>query len=50
MGIGYKEVVWDGKNNNGQQVSSGVYIYKLKATSVRNSKVFERSAKLILLK
>ena len=50
MRIGYKEVVWDGKNNNGQQVSSGVYIYKLKATSVRNSKVFERSAKLILLK
>ncbi len=26
---GYKRVVWDGKDNNGNTVSSGVYFYKL---------------------
>ncbi len=37
-------VVWDGKNNNGKDVSSGVYFYKLKAGK------FEQSRKMILLK
>jgi hypothetical protein len=31
MGIGYHEVVWDGHNSSGEQVSSGVYIYRFKA-------------------
>jgi flagellar hook assembly protein FlgD len=47
---GYKEVVWDGSNNNGMQVASGIYIYHFKALSVENGKVFEKNAKLILLK
>lgn len=28
---GHKRIVWDGKNDQGQQVSSGVYLYQLKA-------------------
>ena len=35
---GKYEVIWDGKDDNGKQVSSGVYFYKMKAgdyTSVR---------------
>ena len=27
---GYHKITWDGKNNNGQQVMSGTYIYQLK--------------------
>jgi hypothetical protein len=49
-GIGYKEVVWDGKNNNGQQVSSGIYICRIKATSLEDLSVFEKSIKLLLMK
>lgn len=28
---GYYEVIWDGRNDSGEQVPSGVYIYQLKA-------------------
>ena len=28
---GYKAVVWDGTNNSGHRVSSGLYIYRMKA-------------------
>ncbi|MBL7996828.1 T9SS type A sorting domain-containing protein [bacterium] len=35
---GYKTVLWDGKNNAGTQVPSGIYIYKLEAGSFTSSK------------
>lgn len=50
MGDGYKKVVWDGTDNNNQKVSSWIYIYRLKAVSIEDLKVFDKSAKLILLK
>ena len=28
---GYHSVVWDGRNNNGQPVASGIYIYRMQA-------------------
>jgi len=28
---GYKRILWDGKNGQGQMVSSGIYFYQLKA-------------------
>jgi hypothetical protein len=37
-------VTWDGKNNNGQAVSSGVYFYKLSA------KEYSKTKKMVLLK
>jgi photosystem II stability/assembly factor-like uncharacterized protein len=49
-GIGYKEVIWDGKNNEGQQVSSGIYFCRLKATSLKDLQAFEKSVKLMLVK
>lgn len=33
LNSGWHSVVWDGKDNNGQNVSSGMYIYRLKAGS-----------------
>ena len=41
---GHFEKVWNGKNEFGRDVSSGVYIYRLKAGK------FERSARMMLLK
>jgi hypothetical protein len=37
-GIGYKEVMWDGKNNDGQQVSSGIYVCRLKGNIINGLK------------
>jgi flagellar hook assembly protein FlgD len=48
--VGYKEVLWNGKDNNGLQVSSGIYIFHFKALSLEDGKVFEKSSKLVLLK
>jgi hypothetical protein len=41
---GYHNVEWDGKNNSGTQVSSGIYIYWFKANE------FTHSYKMILMK
>jgi subtilisin family serine protease len=41
---GFKKVVWDGRNNGGQSVSSGIYVYRLQAPG------FVKSRKMMLLK
>ena len=41
---GYKSVIWDATNNQGQRVSAGVYIYSIEAGDFRQIK------KMILLK
>jgi flagellar hook assembly protein FlgD len=41
---GYKQVVWDGMNNFGAPVASGVYIYQIQAGS------FVQAHKMILMK
>jgi hypothetical protein len=43
-GAGTYQVVWDGKDENGEEVSSGVYFYKLKAENYVETK------KMVLLK
>lgn len=49
--IGYHEIMWDGNNNNGVSVASGIYIYTLKALSLEKEfEEFSGSSKLILLK
>lgn len=42
--IGYHTVVWDGKDQNGKAVGTGVYVYRLKGESVNITK------KMLLLK
>ena len=38
MGPGNFSVTWDGKDSNGAQVASGVYIYKIKSLDLNLSK------------
>ncbi|GAB4453745.1 MAG: hypothetical protein Fur0028_09230 [Bacteroidales bacterium] len=48
---GYLEVFWDGRNSSGQTVSSGVYIYTVRAVSKEEvKKEFTATSKLLLLK
>jgi tetratricopeptide (TPR) repeat protein len=47
---GYQKIVWDGKNENGNLVSSGAYLYRIVAKSLENNEVFVKAAKLMLLK
>lgn len=42
--VGKKDVVWDGRNENGEQVSSGVYFYRLQA------KDFVQTKKMVLMR
>jgi hypothetical protein len=41
---GYKSVFWDGKNDSGKEVSSGIYFYQLRVGD------FSEAKKLVLLK
>jgi flagellar hook assembly protein FlgD len=41
---GYKRIIWDGKNEKGQVVSSGIYFYSIQ------TKKFTQSKKMLLLK
>lgn len=41
---GYYDVIWDGRNQKGEEVASGTYIYKLEADD------FKQTKKMILLK
>jgi hypothetical protein len=47
---GYQNAAWDGKNDTGNPVSSGIYIIRLRATSLEDGKVFDGSKKMVLLK
>ncbi|HEX9916422.1 MAG TPA: T9SS type A sorting domain-containing protein [candidate division Zixibacteria bacterium] len=42
--VGRKKVIWDGKNQNGETVSSGIYFYRIQAEG------FVQSKKMLLLK
>ena len=42
--------IWNGKDNNGKAVSSGIYIYRLTAESLESAEKFHQDRKLILLK
>lgn len=44
-----KDIVWDGRDDFGDKIGKGVYIYKLKVKSNRLNKQVERIQKLVIL-
>ena len=44
MDSGFHKVVWDGKDENGKSVSSGIYFYKM------NTGEYTSTKKMILMK
>ncbi|MBU0559032.1 MAG: DUF5123 domain-containing protein [Bacteroidetes bacterium] len=46
---GYQNVVWNGTNNNGENVSTGIYIYRIEAKGI-DGKDFVKSMKMMFLK
>jgi hypothetical protein len=47
---GEQTISWDGSDDFGNSVSSGTYIYRVKASSLKNGKIFDKSSKMILMK
>lgn len=50
MTEGYHDVLWSGKTGAGAQVGSGVYFYKIEASSVADGKTFSDVRKMVLMK
>jgi flagellar hook assembly protein FlgD len=46
---GINEMRWDGKNNFGTDVSTGIYFYRITAVSA-SGKVFTASRKMMLMR
>ena len=49
MSKGYKSVVWDGKNESGQEVSSGIYFYQIDSPVNDYSPRFVKAKKMLKL-
>ena len=47
---GFKNMLWNGKDNRGNLVSSGMYIYNLSAKSLESGKEFHQTRKMVLLR
>jgi flagellar hook assembly protein FlgD len=47
---GYQSVVWDGTNSQGGMMSSGIYICRVKASSIGSRIIFDKTAKMLLQK
>ncbi len=47
---GYNSLVWDGRNNFGNTVTSGVYFYKISINSLENNASFTKTAKMLMVK
>jgi flagellar hook assembly protein FlgD len=46
---GYKNTIWNGKNDRGRMVGSGIYFYRFEANSVKGTKQFVDVKKMLFL-
>jgi len=47
---GNQNIRWDGTNENGSPVASGIYLYRISIKSLENTETFVKTAKLMMLK
>jgi flagellar hook assembly protein FlgD len=47
---GIHSVVWDGRNDSGQPVGSGIYLTRFSAGAIGSSQSYQQTAKIILAK
>lgn len=47
---GNQNITWNGTNESGNLVSSGIYVYTIKIRSLENGKIFLKSSKLMMMK
>ncbi len=47
---GYNRLVWNGRNESGNPITSGVYFYRISIKSLENNETFVKTAKLMMLK
>jgi hypothetical protein len=50
LSAGIYSVVWDGKNESGLEVASGIYIYRLLAAGLSGEEIYHSSRKMLLIK
>jgi hypothetical protein len=50
IAAGTRDVVWNGKDNSGLTVASGLYFYRLRATPVAGGQEFSQMRKMMLVK
>ncbi len=50
VSAGYHQVVWNGKDNRGEAVSSGIYVYRLSAVPIGGGQEFNAIRKMIFMK
>jgi flagellar hook assembly protein FlgD len=48
--VGFHNVQWNGRNDSGSPVSTGVYFYRLEAKPVDGSETFSSLKKMLLMK
>jgi flagellar hook assembly protein FlgD len=48
--VGYYDVVWNGRNDFGSQVASGIYFYRIEARPLDGSETFVSVKKMLMLK
>ena len=48
-GAGYKSVAWNGKDDSGRIVGSGIYWYRFEANGVEDGRRFGATRKMIFL-
>jgi len=47
---GCRKVIWNGRSDQGTELASGVYIYKLRAEAVNGEGKFASLKKMVLIK